>query len=702
MMAINRLLAACLLLQAGVSPAQEPVPVHPVPVAEAGTLTRVLDIRTLAPDVAETGVPVHVRAVVGFIESSGTVFIQDDTAGTHLRMPLRKGPRVAVGDRLEVRGKTFPGLYIPGIQEVELSITGHGPPPVAVPASYDDLAGGRYHYQRVVVEGLGRTLAPLDENRSVLRLALGARVIEVRVDAPLTSAPVIEDARLRITALAAGGINDRRQLVFPYLRVAGWEDVAVTEPARSVEELPVTPVANLLRYGTADQALHRVRVRGTVLAALPDGRLFVRDEKPEFKDEVPVVRALAIRLSEPAALEPGATVEAAGFPAMERFSAILVDARLLPPSAPPAPALVPEPVPLTSATLLQGRNDCDLVTLPAMIRDIYRTDQGLELRLDAGGQPFLAALDSVSTWPAVLAPGTRVQVTGICQVESNTDRGFQSRPDRARLLLRSLADVAVLQAPTWWTPRRLVIALGVLGGLVLLGVVWIGLLRRQLAAQAAALRAGIAQEAALQERQRIAREFHDTLEQELAGLTLRLDAALTRPLEDKARRLLDTSRQLVTRVQTEARNLVADLRSDPAATASLAEALADLAARHPTGTVPALELHVEEAGLPALPAGTVHHLRMIAQEGVTNALKHARAQRILISVKPEVSPARLVLEVEDDGHGLDPALTQGQAGHFGCMGIRERCLKIGAQVAWLRAPEHGTILQVTLPLELEG
>ena len=56
---------------------------------------------------------------------------------------------------------------------------GHESAPPAVAATYDDLATGRFHYQRVVVEGLGRTLTPLDENRSLLRLAMGSRVIEV-------------------------------------------------------------------------------------------------------------------------------------------------------------------------------------------------------------------------------------------------------------------------------------------------------------------------------------------------------------------------------------------------------------------------------------------------------------------------------------------------------------------------------------------
>ena len=83
-------------------------------------------------------------------------------------------------------------------------------------------------------------------------------------------------------------------------------------------------------------------------------------------------------------------------------------------------------------------------------------------------------------------------------------------------------------------------------------------------------------------------EFHDTLEQELTGLSLRLDAATTRPLEDKARTLIETSRSLVSRIQSEARNLVADLR-DTAQLHDLFSALREIQTRMPPDA-PVLEL----------------------------------------------------------------------------------------------------------------
>ena len=682
----------------------------------AAELTTALDIRTLPYERSLEKLPVELTAVVGFVESGSTVLVQDDTAGTHLHFkPARNDLRV--GDRVRVKGTTLAGLYFPGVDVNELQILGHEAPPAAAPATYDDLATGRFHYQRVLVEGLGRTLTPLDENRSLLRLAMGSRVIEVRVDTPPDSAPDVIDARLRITALAAGGINDRRQLVFPYLRVMDWSDVTVTQSAQPPETLPVTSVAALLRFGAADEPHHRARIRGTVLVAFADGRVFLRDSTPPPppretpKDEPPKPPqspSIAIRLTAPVPLTPGHLAEITGFPIMAGFSASLADAQVLSsePAEPPVAAAV------SLREFQNGSHDADLVRLtePAILNDFFRASDGYELRLTSGSAPIRAFLLQ-STAPR-LAIGSVCRLTGICLVESSTDRGFRSSPDRASLLVRSMEDIQVLSTAPFWNAKRLVFAIALLGGLVLLTLVWITLQRRQITR----LERKIAHQATLDERQRIAREFHDTLEQELTGLSLRLDAATTRPLEEKARTLLETSRSLVSRIQSEARNLVSDLRETGHAT-TLTEALQLLATRAPEGIAITLDLHP----IGPIPPHVTHHLRMIAQEAITNALKHAHPTQIQLhlsespslhlsssprlpvsksqSLQVSPSPSLLTLRITDNGHGFDPtAQTHGQPGHFGCIGIRERARKVGAEVKWESEMGKGTTVCVELPL----
>lgn len=664
-------------------------------------------IRTLAVERAQAGLPVDLRGTVGFIEAPGTVFLQDETGGTFFRTKERLGP-MRVGDVVEVQGVTVPGLYLTGIDAAAFKITGHGGAPPAEKASYDDLATGRFHYQRVEVEGIGRRLTVLDENRSLLFVAMGSRVIEVRVDAPPAEGLELVDAKVKLTGLAAGGINDRRQLVFPYLRVTGWDEVQVMKAAPKLEDLPVTKSASLLRFvGGGDQASgQRVRVAGRVLAAFADGQVFVRDVAPVV--EIPASptspprpggNALGIRFVAPPALKVGEVIEAAGFPGMEGFSAGLADAVLLagPEGAVPKETTVTaQPVAVTTKELLSGAHDADLVTLPAVLRDFYRTADGMELRLTADAAPVRAVLPLGIAGPQMpLAAGMRVQVTGICRVEASIDKGFRSQPQRAALLLRGPADLRLLQAPSWWTVQRLAWATVGLGVVIALALLWITVLRNRIARQAAALRQRIAREAVLEERQRIAREFHDTLEQELAGLSLRLDAAATRPLEGKAKGLLEASSNLVSRIQIEARNLVADLRADGDEAADLTLSLDKLTSRQPVGDgMPEVRLETGEA-LPKLPAHVVHHLRMIAQEAVTNAVKHATARRIVIRAGMEAGI--VVLSVCDDGRGMEVEQTHGKPGHFGCVGIRERCRKTGAEVMWKNGENGGTCVEVRYP-----
>jgi len=93
-----------------------------------------------------------------------------------------------------------------------------------------------------------------------------------------------------------------------------------------------------------------------------------------------------------------------------------------------------------------------------------------------------------------------------------------------------------------------------------------------------------------------------------------------------------------------------------------------------------------------------HHLRMIAQEAITNALKHAQATEITLHLSSTAD--MLTLSIADNGLGLTAStVTTGQPGHFGCMGIRERCRKINANVDWQSQPKQGTIVTVHLPLD---
>lgn len=657
-------------------------------------LTRVPAVRTLPAEAAAEGHPVQIEATVSFVEAPGTVFVQDASAGTFLRT---RSPvdHLQIGDRLSIRGTTFPGLFLTGIDATSFEVISHGDAPPVSAATFADLMAARYHYQRVSVIGIGRSIRTADENRAVLRIAMGDRQLEVKIDAPPPEDwSSYIDARLNVIGLAAGSINDRRQLTQPYLRVPNWQSITLADPAPRPEEMSITPVAGLLRFqaGGEDVEMRRVRISGITLAVLADRTLFLRDPdsptppRPNRPDETTPLRnypsTIAIHLDKAPAVKVGQRVEVIGFPAMENFAASLADAELAS-IDPSSPAEAPEPTQLTIAEVFANSHDSDLIQVSATLQDSYITPQGTEMRLQSTAGQLHALLPGKAP---PIQEGALLRLTGICRVESSFDKGFRSNPDSVSIWLRGSDDLVILSSPSRWTVRRLLYILAALVGILLLGGIWISLLRRRLATQSAALSASIAQEAKLDERQRIAREFHDTLEQELAGLCIRLDAATSRPVDEKARQLLENSRHLVTRIQSGARNLVADLRSDDDETLDLPTSLRELTSRQ-SDFGPQVTFHAVGT-FEDLPAVAAHHLRMIAQEALTNALKHAQSH--LVAIQLERNNRAITLSISDDGIGLQPDFTEDKPGHFGCMGMRERARKIGADLQWIAAQPQGT------------
>lgn len=649
-----------------------------VPHLSAEPLRTALEVRYQHAEQAEQAIAVDLVGTVTFSDPPSTVFIQDETAGTFFR--LSQSPPPAPGDRVRVCGVTFPGLYLTGIEEARFEILGKDGLPEPIAANVEDLDSGRFHYQRLSIEGIVRSVSPQEETTSLVRVALGSRVIEVHVEElPKESLPLV-DSRVRVAGLAAGRINDRRQLVEPYLRCRGWNDWTILRPAASDESTPQVSLGELMTFQVGGRPEHRVRVTGELLGSFGNNELFLRDGES----------AIAVRLLTPqAGLLAGDRIEVIGFPAMDRFQASLADARIV---TREEGGTRPAPIPISIADAQAGEHDSNLIRIEGTVTDWYPLLRGGMILLREGNRTLGVRTPEL---PRTLAVGAVAEATGICRVEATRGAQYRSHPETVSLHLVSPKDFRLLRAPGWWTAERLTVALIVIAITCLLAGLWIALLRRQVSRQTEALRNRIENEAILEERQRIAREFHDTLEQDLAGLTLRLDAATTRGGDSKLTNLIEGSRHLVTRIQSEARNLVSDLRDVPGEHGYLDEALLHL--REETGPDPGPEIILTAEEMPPLPSRTTHHLKMIAREAITNARKHAKADRIEITAT--VADSEIRLAIQDNGIGLDEERdTHGTPGHFGCMGIRERARRINADVSWQSSRETGTRVLVTLPL----
>lgn len=200
--------------------------------------------------------------------------------------------------------------------------------------------------------------------------------------------------------------------------------------------------------------------------------------------------------------------------------------------------------------------------------------------------------------------------------------------------------------------------------------------------------------ATLAERDRLAGEIHDSLQQGLSGLMLQLDATLKRAdLPDDIRSRLNVARNMVSFTRQEVQHAVWDMETPLLEGTELGEALHKITAL--IGPGPA-EVRIDVSGRPLpLPPATKHHLLRIAQEAITNAVRHAAARTIVITLAYE--PAGVTLSVTDDGNGFVPnRVLSGGIGHFGLRGLRGRAAKIGGELHIESTPGHGTTVRVTV------
>jgi signal transduction histidine kinase len=206
-----------------------------------------------------------------------------------------------------------------------------------------------------------------------------------------------------------------------------------------------------------------------------------------------------------------------------------------------------------------------------------------------------------------------------------------------------------------------------------------------------------AREAVAEERARLARELHDVVGHSVSVMTVQASAVrrLLRPDQEKEREALEVVEQTGRQALAEMRRLVGVLRRPEEAPA--------LAPQPSLGYIDKLVAHVRESGLPVelrvegkpaqLPAGVDLTAYRLVQEGLTNALKHARADQASVLVR--YGDGEIELEVADNGTGGG----DGSGGGHGLVGMRERVAVYGGELEAAPRPEGGFRLRARLPVE---
>lgn len=203
--------------------------------------------------------------------------------------------------------------------------------------------------------------------------------------------------------------------------------------------------------------------------------------------------------------------------------------------------------------------------------------------------------------------------------------------------------------------------------------------------------------AVLAERNRIAREWHDTLLAGFAAISWQLEETLSRLKEmpSQAQETVELALKMVQHYRAEARSVIWDLRESRHDSETLASAVSGALERLTKGS--GVEATLETTGAPVkLKDELERNVLRICQEAASNAKRHGHPKRI--SVRLDYRPREIQVRIEDDGRGFVPDEATGLArGHFGLAVMAERAERFGGRFSLTSTPGQGTIIEATIP-----
>jgi signal transduction histidine kinase len=660
-------------------------------------LGEITAIRALSQSEAARGYPVRIRGVITHFDElrSNGLVIFDGTSGQFIQ-PAAGGSLVAWGpirngDTIEISGHTVRGGFAPNVVPDEIRNFGAIVKPLPLHVPYASLLSGRQDCEYVEVTGVIRRawVSTGDEHTMFADMALEEGIVRAAFwDYHTGDLERFVDARVRVRGNVGAIFGPTEQLVGVSLLAGRTADVQILEPSTNPFALPLQPIGNIFTYSYAAEVNRRIRIRGVVVGDVPARAVSVSDYSSGsvFRSVRHVVYlkdasgSASVETEQTVPLHPGDVIDVAGFPTVSPGKPVLGDAvlRVVDKQALPPPIVVP------AGSVVRADNDAELVRVDAQLLGILRTpsEHVFVLKSSSGDTAFQAALDGGQEASALddIRPGSAVSVTGVYSYQAGPPPAF-------RLILRSASDVVVTESAPWWTPRH---------SAVLVFSLIIALIAAIVGVRTMTARERREYMAVLSERNRVARELHDTLEQGLTGISLQLDAVAgtVQSSPSAARRSLEVARQMLRYSLEETRRSVMDLRSQALESNDLAAALSELAQQMTLGTPIAASVKVE--GLRRrLDAAVEHHLLRIGLEAVTNAVKHSGAHRIDILVRFSSEATDLV--VSDDGCGVQHEDGELDGEHFGLQGMRERANKIGAVLEVEGCTPRGTRMSVSVP-----
>jgi signal transduction histidine kinase len=627
--------------------------------------------------------PYHVAAQGGLAKVRGTVtlssdlglVVQDRTAGIWVD-PDESHGKYQPGDEIEVVGPIGPGQYSPRITTPRIRLIGHGPLPAPRKVTFRQLSSGQEDVQYVSIEGTIRAVNSGSTIGNLKGVAFSIAMPEGRVDAILTSNDKLAssdfvDARVRVTATVLYRKNDNMQATGAVLIIPDLSHIHIIRPGPlNPFDAPMLPIGNLMRYRSGTDYFHPVRVRGVLTFYEPGNRLILQDG----------TQAIEIFSADSPSLKIGDRIEAVGYLAPDATGPILRDAVLRQLSH----GIPLKAVPLDLQETSSSKYRFCLISIQMHLLRVIDEPARTLLLLEQGDKLITAEVEShVTVPPAFLVPGSKIHVSGINVLTGETGLIY-GNSIQSKLLLRTLDDASLITRAPWWTKARLFhlsMALAALTAGILLLLLYVQLKRWKM-------------ETVLHERERLARDIHDTLAQSFAGIGFQLQVIRRSVANNDPNSLhhVDVARTLVRFSHREARKSLTPVSGPSFSNTDLlsslkacAQGLAD------TGEIE-IEAHCSEGAHP-LPSIVSEQLFHIGQEAISNAIRHAGPTHVAIAI--DYSSDCVQMKILDNGRGFTMS---GDLLGFGIRGMRQRASEISGELEISSAPGAGTCVSISVPV----
>jgi signal transduction histidine kinase len=633
----------------------------------------------------------RISGVVTFnqmVDGSPLLVVQDASGACSVKFSTGGEIKpVNVGQLIEVTGYQNGLTHGQEFLANGFSVMGEGTMPAPLKFPLDVSESGHSPGAWVEVEGVGRSINP--DGQLLVMTRAGILPVWCENIAPNRLAECI-NSKVRIRGIYWKTTN-------PMLLLPSDKFIDVIEPSPEHPfAMPEVSFALLQGQSFENPFARRVKISG-VVTDIRNHSFFVQNG----------IYGAQIDSSNTNAVKVGDPVEVVGF-CSERPTGMLLSDSMV--RVKDERATLPSPAQLSMDDVMDGHNNGLIVSIDARILE-QRVINGMQtLDLQNGQRAFQASLPVENGQLPPFITGSKVRVVGVSRTESVSPGSMETagsdRPLIAslELLLRTPQDVTILERPPWWNWKYTAVAIGVPVSALIGSTLWIHTLRRrvelrtkQLQETMAKLQKETQSAAILAERDRLAGEIHDSVEQGLSAIIMQMEAAskfVDQP--DTVSSYLNMAKNMASFSRSEVQHAVWNLQSPMFENADLPAVLRRVSREISVGDSPHVTVKILGQVRP-LPSALEHHLLRIGQEALTNAIKHGQPN--LIEMTLSYGSERLSFTVHDDGRGFDPGLPGRGDGNFGLIGMKTRAQKLNATLNLNSRPNGGTTIELIVPLE---